>query len=283
MDYRDYLLKLNSYRRRALDMVADVESRFESGLKPEDLYSKAQSAFSPDVWQAFCLNSFKLLGVERKSGGPYAVHPTRMALVSGDLGLPGHQVKQMQILSLFHDYLEESGGRNVAGVDSFRSEYDNAEGIKSAVFLSEPQISMSGFDAPHRTLEAVAYSCQLSLTSSRLGPSYIGVCLLDKLDNLHDLDYVMQNPRLSASRKRSHLIRKFGQTRFVLQEFENKYSSLSAYNLLDRGVHGRSRELGIDEREVLSEASRLRHLRGLYESRMIERIVEYHQSLKLEV
>ena len=283
MRYREFLSRLPSYRKKAGEIVEFVEAKYRMGLTPKDLFAEHSFGFKSEVWQAFCQNTHKLLGIKRKSGGPYALHPTRMALVAKDFALDDKQSSFTQELCLFHDYLEEGDGRNPEGVAKFRSEFSSPHGLKAAVFLSEPMIPFVDFDGSKRSLDAVAYCCHVAMAMPKLNNSYLEVSLLDKLDNLHDLDYITENNNASEKDKREHLTMRLGYARLLLTLLETKAAGLHAYGLLDEGVVAQAKKLRIDTSEVLEEASRLGGLKELYGALMEDRIHKYHKELDVRL
>ena len=83
MNYQEYKKLYQEKTKVSLSIVTHVETTLTT-QRPTD----TTTDFVPDwLWQIICQNIIKLKGVERKLGGPYAVHPTRMALTLLDLSL----------------------------------------------------------------------------------------------------------------------------------------------------------------------------------------------------
>lgn len=252
MDYQDFRARWDQAKGPVLDLVHRVETALGAAAPPtpESLVRDfATFPFDRRVWAAWLGNTEKLQGVKRLDRFPYATHPTRMAMICLWVLGGGAAADDAAVLALLHDYLEEGDGLHAAGLEAMRRRFpDEPKACLAGVVLSEPVIDYVslGRSSELSYWRRVAYVLQARDAIERLGePSFADAALADKLDNLHDLDYVALDPRLSPAKRASKLADRLGFFRFVAR----RIGPLAAPNmaaLLDAGIAQRSAELGVD-------------------------------------
>lgn len=284
MKYSEFVTWLDTLRPSVLELVSMSEAQLLKGQAIQDLPRHTQFPFSDKLWRAYNQNTAKLLGVKRITGTPYATHPTRMALMAIQLIADGHQKELSAFYTIFHDYLEEGDGRTVEGVAKFRQEFPNCvDAVQCAIYLSEPQIDYGQFPERQKVLENVAYVRQLAMVWPQLKESaFINASLIDKLDNIHDLDYITCNPTYSPERKNQRLLEKFGYFYFVYATL-GQYADPYLGSMLHEAVRTIAASYGFRWEQVEERHQYLRRLYDQYAKDMQRMIREYHQALGMQL
>lgn len=282
MTYDQFIQRLESLRPKVLDLVRGTEVSLRAGTKPQDIPPPDDAPFSSFLWGAYCQNTYKLLGVRRITGTPYATHPTRMAIMTLAVLKASPAREKSALFTIFHDYLEEGDGRTAEGVANFYREYPGQpEAVFCAVVLSEPEIDYEVFSERRKTMQNVAYVAQLRVWLPRLDESYANASLADKLDNIHDLTYITQNPRYTPEKKMGRLIEKFGYFLFVLTAIGSLADPL-LQQLLEEAIWRVSARHHIEPTVVRAESARLERLLASHATQLQDMIVGYHRRIGLE-
>lgn len=282
MTYDEFFTRLEALRPKVLDMVRATESALRAGVKPEAISFPEDGTFTPLLWRAYCQNAYKLLGVKRITGTPYATHPTRMALMTMAVLAETAHWEKSALFTIFHDYLEEGDGRTAEGVHNFQREYPGRpDAVFCAVVLSEPQIDYEVFAERRKTMQNVAYVAQLVEWLPRLkDPSYANASLADKLDNIHDLAYITANARYTPEKMAQRLLEKFGYFLFVLTAIGPMADS-QLQQLLEEAIWRISARHRFAETAVRAESAHLERLLAAHGAQLKSMIAAYHSRLGL--
>lgn len=280
MNYPSFVSDLVALRPRVLDLVTKLEMSFSQGATPLEIPPDESLVPHRMIWQALVQNAYKLRGVKRIMGAPYATHPTQMAVMAlkvigmNDLGI------KTALCCVFHDYLEEGDGRCELGVKRFFAEYQGPElAVLSAVILSEPEIIYAALEGERKDLEDVAYIIQLlKAKNHQFFSTLVNASLLDKLDNLHNLEYITQQGRHDPIVKRYKLVKKLACFTFVLQHLggfaDQKLSWLLGEALETVRVENNIPELAIDLAHI-----QLQECFTVQKFKLDQMIQEYHNAI----
>ena len=276
MNYQNYKQLYIDNTKTALNIVGHVEATL-STKRPADI----KTDFIPEwLWEIICLNIIKLKGVQRKLGGPYTVHPTRMALILLET-IDEKQVSyESAAFAAVHDYLQEGDGRSPeAYADALRVFGKNASKCGAMVLLSEPELDYSQFKLPQRLAEYVGYYWQLQ-TSKKLREAYFNACFMDKIDNGQSWDYVLHKEGWHDERKQSHLITKT-VVQLVLVKDYGKYANQTVKELLCENIEENIKKYQISQTIIQEKTIKFRALLSEYESGFKSAILNYHKEMKL--
>lgn len=280
MDYPSFVVDLATLRPRVLDLVTKLEASFRQGMTPTQMPFDASFVPSAMLWEALVQNTFKLQGVKRIMGAPYATHPTQMAVMALKIIGINPIGEKTALCCLFHDYLEEGDGRCELGVKRFFAEYHGPElGVLSAVMLSEPEITYAVLEGERKDLEDVAYVAQLLQAKRHNAFSIlVNASLLDKLDNLHDLDYITQNSRHEPIVRRYKLVKKLACFGFVLQQV-GAYADPNVAALLEEGLEHVRVENAVPPLAVVLAQAQLEECFTVQHRELDHMIKNYHDAV----
>jgi hypothetical protein len=250
-------------------------------------------SWTPLVWQAFLQNTRKLRHVKRISGGPYSVHPTRMALTASEIltmqspqGNVSPSFEKTLILALTHDYLEEGDGISPLSVQRIRDELPGQPWAwYGAVVLTEPQLNYNSMDRRNEfRIKDAAYITQMDFVlknepNSTLAQALANASLLDKLDNLHDLSYITS--KHVGEKRDLKLARKFAFFSRVLEAMES-YADSALVELLRSALLVRLEDLGVDAVHLDEALAQIDHCKSEYSQIIINGIRETHKELSLQ-
>ncbi len=282
MEYSEFYKWLEEIRPVVLAAVEDTERAIRSGTLLTSLEPHPRLPFRGQAWRAYCQNTAKLIGVKRITGAPYATHPTRMACAMWMLLSDVQEREHSAIFTLFHDYLEEGDGRTREAVEAFFREFPAApQAVLSSVILSEPEIDYDAFPVKRKMMEHVAYVRQIKRAMDHLkGSEFFNAALADKLDNIHDLDYILCNPRYSPEKKRSRLLEKFGYFQFVNVQVGPR-ANPALHKLLASAIDAISAQHEFTKEEVRRDREVLERLLAEHGPRLDGMIDAYHRDLRL--
>lgn len=282
MEYSEFYQWLEHIKPIVLTAVEKTEAALQEGTPVAALQPQAQLPFTGLIWRAYCQNTAKLMGVKRITGAPYATHPTRMAWAVLLLLSHVEEGEPSALFTLFHDYLEEGDGRNREAVETFRKEFpESPEAVLCAIILSEPEIDYDAFPVKRKMMEHVAYVRQIQRAMPHLShPGFFNAALADKLDNIHDLDYILCNPRYSPEKVRSRLLEKFGYFQFVNAQVGPRANPV-LQNVLTAAVDTISAQHSFSREEVRQNREHLEELLREYGPRLDPMIDAYHRDLRI--
>lgn len=289
MDYHGYLSRLSIFRSASVDAVLRagvVDDHIQEDAIVFDASQKLIEAaldgrtLSPRIWRAFLANVRKLRGVKRIDGQPYATHPTRMALTIG-VALPETDpMRESSIVyALLHDYLEEGDGVACQGIALMQREIPGEwGGVLAGVILSEPMI-------PYETMiprfgREIAYVAQLQAVLPRLvyATSFANASLVDKLDNLHDLDYITRKKLSSTERMRLRLAAKLAYFKLVA-DTAGLYASPILHVLLEDAIKARATLFELTKADIEGPLQEMRKLLEMFRNDLMVQIRMFHRSL----
>jgi hypothetical protein len=291
--YAEFLRLRPSFEREALFLI--------DAMPPEPIAAAIyyqslapQYNWTPAIWSAFLQNARKLSKVRRIRGGPYAVHPTRMALMATHLlgrqkskihSLLDECTEMTTILCLVHDYLEEGGGISRSSFDLFKNELPQQPlAWYGAVALSEPPLDYASIDPNHPfVVRDAAYLLQLamilrSLPDTSARRSLANASLLDKLDNLHDFDYITRIH--DEERRNQKLARKIAYYSAALS-LARTTASPHISGLMQYAISTRTKSFGLSENQISRAKFQLEEVRKRYAQTIIPAIEETQASLHL--
>lgn len=282
MEYSEFYKWLEGIRPVVLTAVEETEKSLRAGVPPTSLQPQPQLPFTGATWRAYCQNTAKLIGVKRITGAPYATHPTRMAWAVLMLLADDEEREHSAIFTLFHDYLEEGDGRNREAVERFIQEFPAApDAVLSSIILSEPEIDYDAFPVRRKMMEHVAYVRQIQRAMVHLADaSFYNAALADKLDNIHDLDYILCNPRYSPEKVRSRLLEKFGYFQFVNVQVGHR-ANPALQKLLASAIDTISAQHEFTREEVRHNREHLEELLREHGPRLDPMIDDYHRDLRI--
>ncbi len=256
MDYQEFRAKWDAARGPVLDLVRRVEDRLTAKevLGEAALVSEfPHFPFSPRIWRVWLGNTAKLQGVKRLDRFPYATHPTRMALICCWLIDEDKVREDSGVLAIVHDYLEEGDGLTKDGIDAMRRQFpEEAAALVAGVVLSEPIVDYAslGRSTELSFWRRVAYVLQAKDAIEQLGDqAFANAALADKLDNLHDLDYIALDPRMTPEKRAMKLAHRLGYFRFVAREL-GAFAAPALRSMLERGITNRTYEFGVSQGDV---------------------------------
>lgn len=256
MDYQEFRAKWDAARGPVLDLVRRIEDRLTDGEVLDALALATEFPhfpFSPRLWRVWLGNTAKLQGVKRIDHFPYATHPTRMALICCWLIAEGSIQEDSAVLAIVHDYLEEGDGMTRDGLDAMRRQFpEEAAAAIAGVVLSEPIVDYVslGRSTELSFWRRVAYVLQAKDAIETLGDqAFANAALADKLDNLHDLDYVARDARLTPEKRAMKLAHRLGYFRFVAREL-GAFAAPALRSMLESGISSRISELGVNPSDV---------------------------------
>jgi hypothetical protein len=291
--YAEFLRLRPSFERQARFLIDAMPAEpIAAALYYQPL--APQYNWTPAIWSAFLQNARKLSKVRRIRGGPYAVHPTRMALMATHLlGRHGPKIhsqldrctEMTTILCLVHDYLEEGGGISQSSFDLFKNELPQQPlAWYGAVALSEPPLDYKSIDPHHPfVVRDAAYLLQLAMILRSLPDTYArsslaNASLLDKLDNLHDFDYITRIR--DEERRNQKLARKIAYYSAALSDAKTA-ASPHISGLMQHAISARTKSFGLSEDSISRANSRLDEIRKRYAQTIIPAIEEIQASLHL--
>jgi (p)ppGpp synthase/HD superfamily hydrolase len=294
MRYPELRHRLDGARSLSLGLVNAAEAHLAKGsdAPPAPAVLLAGSAagaavftFSDRVWDAWLGNTAKLRGVKRIDAAPYATHPTRMALLCHWL-LPeeGGERDDSEVIAILHDYLEEGDGFTPEAIAAMRRRFPREPAAAvAAVVLSEPQIDYDTL-GPARELSSwrrVAYVVQAEDAVQRFGGrAFANAALVDKLDNLHDLGYIVGNRSLAPAVKAAKLAARLGYVHFVGEALADEaHPELLA--AVREATAALLQEYGVTVAEVVAERDDLERRRQERQTQIQGMVREYHRSLGL--
>jgi hypothetical protein len=256
-----FYTRVNASIATDIKVAQQVESQDE-----KDAFQKQKQdwGFDPQTWQVFWLNTKRMMSVLRKTGEPYATHPTRMAMLALSILGQNESGQQSARICLLHDYLEEGDGVSRESIyrlgEDLGSKYGSAR--SGAALLTEPVIDYKRFPRPRRWMEQVAYVLQVRIAADRLTPEHYNSIYLDKVDNGHDWRYITENESLSEERRRVRLMQKLGYFSFVAEAFADKVE-LRILHLLRETIDQSAREFAVTKDEI-------RFVKESYENTLVE-------------
>ena len=154
MDLKKFNTVYSENTITADQIVQHIEDCGDPTSKPKGL----SLSMPDDLYEIIGKNIVKLKGVERKLGGAYSVHPTRMALSLIDIIGKNEEGIQSAKYAAVHDYLEEGDGRNLKAYRDAQENYGPHKAhCKAMVLLSEPELDYSLFEIPVRLAEYIGY------------------------------------------------------------------------------------------------------------------------------
>ena len=264
MDYQEFREHWDGVRSSVLSLVEQVEVGLK--LPTQELSADTLTRdfpkipFTKRIWTAWLSNTTRMQGVRRRDRFPYATHPTRMALICCWL-LKDQKIKEdSAILAITHDYLEEGDGLSKAGLAKMRNTFPaEPDGCLAAVILSEPIINYDALgDASEFPFwRRVAYVVQAKAALRSLGnQNFANACLADKIDNLHDLSYIANDPRLTPEKKSIKLNHRLGYFIFV-EEAIGTLAAKEIQTILAAGIQSKITEFNLNVADVRREADGL--------------------------
>lgn len=289
MEYQEFRAKWDAARGPVLDLVRRVEDRLDAGekLAAETLASDfPHLPFTRRLWTVWLGNTAKLRGVKRLDRFPYATHPTRMALMCCWLIGEAKLREDSGVLAIVHDYLEEGDGLTVGGIDAMRRTFpEEPAALQAGVVLSEPLVDYVslGRASEYSFWRRVAYVVQAKDAIERLGEqAFANAALVDKIDNLHDLDYIALDSRSTPEKRAMKLAHRLGYFRFVARELGG-YAAPEVLAMLEKGIVSRTGEFGVDPTDVdLSTDDLVERARGK-RSAIARMVREYQATLGLRL
>ncbi len=276
MNYQDYQKLYTTLTKTSLAIVHHMESKL-SPERPKGI----QTSEIPDwLWEVICQNIIKLKGVERKLGGPYAVHPTRMALALLEI-IPDTNISfDSAAYAAVHDYLEEGDGRSPkAYADALKVFGNNSHKCDAMVLLSEPELDYSSFNLPLRLAEYIGYHWQLQ-TNKKLSEAHLNACFMDKIDNGQSWDYVLHKKGWNDERKQKHLIMKTVIQLVLLDEYGSTANSTMT-DFLTENIQENRTKYQISTQTIQEQTKRYKDLLLEHESVFKKAILNYHKEMDL--
>ncbi|MCX6116506.1 MAG: hypothetical protein NT027_03120, partial [Proteobacteria bacterium] len=236
--------------------------------------------FSERIWKFYFINALGLIGVKRMNNIPYATHPTRMAMNCQWLCPPEH-AEDASICALMHDYLEETGGISKISVAKMRENIPNESiAIHAAVFLSEPMIDYLslGPTSDLSKLKRVAYVLQAhDILDCHRYPALANASLADKLDNLHDLEYLTKKSD-SELRKRK-IAERLAFFSYTLAKI-GPFAKGCITEILQEALAHKTSELSREDL-VQEEIASLHSIENRAINLMRQMILDFHQTIDL--
>ncbi len=257
----DFYTRVNSSIAEEISVAQTLE---DSAAQSRFAAKYADWGFDEDTWRVFWVNTLRMRSVTRKTGEPYATHPTRMAMLAlGVIGRNPSGQKSARIC-LLHDYLEEGDGVSFESIQKLKEDLagQSPAARMGAVLLTEPLIDYSQYPRPRRWMEQVSYVLQVRTAYPRLLNEHFNSIFLDKIDNGHDWRYIVENADLSEERRRARLIQKLGHFSFVAEAFADR-ANLKLLQLLRKTITDSAREFAITKDEV-------RFVKVAYENTLVE-------------
>lgn len=289
MNYQTFLARWQHISTETRKIVDETELQLHLCKDPLLIAKNPKLPFTDLEWQAYALNTAKLVGVKRLRGGPYASHPTRMAYFMAEL-LPETDADRSDsiIYCLFHDYLEEGDGRNRPALMAFGKAFGSRiDAVRAAVLLSEPQIDYEEIIAPSTTtikpkhLEIVAYVLQIeNALSDGRGRALVNTSIMDKIDNLHDLAYILKDPKLSPERITARLCEKMAIVRFIEQRL-GPYCDPKLLDILVSSIAHKKQELALPSSPIDDIFTHVCQLYQNHHQVLWQKIVAYQQKIGL--
>lgn len=289
MNYQTFLARWQHISNETRKVVDETERQLHHCKDPLLIAKNPTLPFNDLEWQAYTLNTAKLVGVKRLRGGPYASHPTRMAYFMAEL-LPESDSDRSDsiIYCLFHDYLEEGDGRNRPALMAFGKAFGSRiDAVQAAVLLSEPQIDYTEIIASSATrikakhLEIAAYVIQIEQALSHgRERALANTCIMDKIDNLHDLAYILKDPKLSAARVTARLCEKMAIVGFI-EDRLGRYCEPKLLDILQSSIAHKKRELELPSATIEDIQSRVGQLYQDHHQLLWQKIVAYQQKIGL--
>jgi hypothetical protein len=177
-------------------------------------------------------------GKFRKDGSPYADHPVRLAMflrrALGDKWSKA-DVEMAMSEALLHDYLEEGVGVSVESFRDLRTKLlaetrdaDFSERVaRSAVVLTEAELdlkTLTGLENKDtlKEMEKIVLVKQIALWAKANSPqarTTLAAAFSDKLTNLFDLGYIVNNPKLDPAQRADKLAAYIASIEYALQEY----------------------------------------------------------------
>lgn len=286
MNYPVFRKKLDALRPDVLTLVQNVEHALERNI-PIDTCELAKSypdlPFSKRIWDIWLLNTRKLRGVKRRDHLPYATHPTRMAAIccwqSDEMAT---SVEDAAVLAILHDYLEEGDGLTPQGLEQLKADIPSEpDGHRAAVLLSEPMIDYHQFGSELEKpfWQRVAYVIQVLDTISQAGHvAFANASVADKIDNLHDLNYIQNDSRLTSEKRIRKLSERLGYFRFI-EQMLGLHASPSLLLWLTAGIEERRKEFGVTDAQVATQTERLHAMYDANKERMVPLIQSYQKKM----
>lgn len=289
MDYQKFLARWHFISAATKKVVADTERELARCGDPLLIAKNPALPFTELEWQAFALNTAKLVGVKRLRGGPYASHPTRMAYFMAEL-LGEHSPDRTDsvIYCLFHDYLEEGDGRNKPALKAFGEAFGTRiDAVQAAVLLSEPQIDYrdiiedSVVPIKPKHLEVISYIVQIEQAlAQNKARALVNTSIMDKIDNLHDLAYILEDSKLTDERKIARLAEKMAIVSCVSYHLAPSCDP-GLLAILNATLADKKQELSLPEAQIDAVAATLDGLYSRYHNTLWEKIRGYHQKIGL--
>lgn len=289
MDYQTFLTKWQQISATTRKVVDTTERKLQECKDPLLIPKDATLPFNDLEWQAFTLNTAKLVGVKRLRGGPYASHPTRMAYFLAQFLADSDDARSDSVIyCLFHDYLEEGDGRNKPALMAFGQAFGSRlDAVQAAVLLSEPQIDFNDIIAASaepikaKHLEVVSYVIQIEKALSHSNArALVNTCIMDKIDNLHDLAYILKDPKLSPERKASRLSEKMAIMGFIDHHLGSACEP-QLLTLLRKSLDHKIQELSLDAPAIRVVGDKLTRLYDQHADTLWHKIAGYHQKIGL--
>lgn len=268
------------FQQQALALVTRFETLVEQGLSPREAAANLALPFQGQLAEAFVQNAYKLMGVKRIMGSPYATHPTRMAMIANLLLGGSVHAERSALFAMFHDYLEEGDGRHAEAVSLFRTEWSGDQTVvEAAIFLSEPVIDFTPYPHKKDWVEDVAYVLQITdRMALRPDEALVNASLIDKLDNAHDLVYITENRRYSPEKKMDRLVEKLGYFRFVLEHL-GPWAHPRLFAALEESLHRQGIIHQVDQKAVAAMQHKLEGIRQAHGDELRRQIQQYHQTV----
>lgn len=282
MKYCDFVDRWQEIDEIVNKIILDVEASFSSGIPLMELSQKSELPFNELEWRGFCLNTHKLMGVQRMRGGPYSSHPTRMAFFLSEALVNSPSRSTSVLYALFHDYLEEGDGRNKVGLKNFTKLFGQyPDVVKAAIYLSEPQLPKDLLDCKFKHLEVISYIIQIEMCHTRSDyEPLINTSIMDKIDNLHDLSYIIKHKNLSSQRISERLCEKFAIFQLIVEKIGDNCDKILS-NLFNEAIEKRKTELNLDKNLIQTYYKTLSKLYNLHHDKIHEQILLYHTKIEL--
>lgn len=253
---------------------ASMKASFQEGLQKKFPFDKA-------TWQAFWENAIRMKTVVRKTGIPYATHPTKMALILYFVLGKSDQTHKAAQVALLHDYLEEGDGFTPETFDAANQKVDLCpEACLGAVLLSEPMIDYDVFKAPNRIMQHIAYTKQILLNKNKLKTHHFNAVMADKIDNGHDWEYITGRDDLSEESKRTRLAVRLGYMKFILINIGCLADARLA-DLLNQTIAYYAKYFSFKQEELDVVVHRLENLIQSNGTELRSQIEEYHNRMKI--
>lgn len=289
MNYQDFLARWQTIGKITQQIVAATEQELSRCGDPLLMKQNTALPFTELEWQAFALNTAKLVGVKRLRGGPYASHPTRMAFFMAELlrDDDAHRTDSV-IYCLFHDYLEEGDGRNRPALMAFGEAFGTRiDAVRAAVLLSEPQIDCQDIMAAStkpikpKHLEVISYIVQIEQAlATNKARALANTCIMDKIDNLHDLSYILKNPKLSPTRLTARLCEKMAIVACVGRHLGGQCDP-QLLDILNDSLADKTAALNLPAGQIDEVAATLDTLYSAYSAPLWDKIRGYQQKIGL--